>query len=122
VKHPPQESDLIPGRTVTGVLIGAVVATAVGVGIAFFLGRCRSEQLGVAWIPPPPTPQILGVVNAMNTRPFTVEAQGLEEHARAEGYLGSYGWVDPQTQIVHVPIGVAIELLLARQREAGGKP
>ena len=118
MKHPPQEPDVLPGRTVTGVGVGVVLATVAGVLIATGIGRCRSRQLGHAWVPVP-VPQITGDINAVETRPFSVEAQGLAAHQREETRLHSYGWSDRAHQLVHVPIDVAIDLYLSTQRGAG---
>jgi len=120
MKHPPQEPDVIPGRTVTGVGTGVVITLALGVVISLSIGRCRSRQLGHVWVPPPVSPAIQGDINAMETRPFSVEAQGLAEHQREEAQLHGYGWVDRSRRIVHVPIDVAIDLYLETQ--PGGGP
>lgn len=120
MKHPPQEPDIVPGRTVTGVGIGVVVAVVLSVVIALSIGKCRSRQLGHVWVPPLAWPEIKGDINAMETRLFSVEAQGLAEHQRAEARLHGYGWIDRSRRIVHVPIDVAIDLYLKAQ--PGGGP
>jgi len=118
MKHPPQEPDVLPGRAIAGVGVGVVLATAVGVLIAMGIGRCRSRQLGHEWVPVP-GPPITGDVNAIETRPFSVEAQGLDEHQREDNRLHGYGWIDRAHQIVHVPIDVAIDLYLSTQQGSG---
>jgi hypothetical protein len=120
VKHPPQEPDVVPGRTVTGVGIGVVVTVGLGVVIAMSIGSCRSRRLGHAWVPPMASPEIQGDINAMETRPFSVEAQGLAAHQREDARLHGYGWIDRSRRTVHVPIDVAIDLYLKAQ--PGGGP
>jgi hypothetical protein len=120
VRHPPQERDILPGRRISAVVIGAVLATIAGVLVAYAIGRCRARELGVDWIPPPPRPQIRSEVNAVETRPFALQAQGLEGNRTAEDWLSSYGWVDRERRIIHVPIEVAFDLYLARQQETSG--
>lgn len=115
MRHPAQEPDVLPGRTLAGVGLGVIVATGLGVMFALLLGRCRSHELGHAWVPPLARPEITGEIDTMETRPFSVEAQGLEATRLAERHLHSYGWIDRDRQIVHLPIDVAIELYLANQ-------
>jgi hypothetical protein len=119
MKHPPQEPDVVPGPVVTGVGIGVVIALGLGVVIAMSIGSCRSRQLGHVWVPPLAWPEIKGDINAMATRPFSVEAQGLAMHQREEARLHGYGWIDRSRRIVHVPIDVAIDLYLKAQPGGG---
>ena len=121
MKHPPQEADIIPGGKSAGVIVATIIAIVIGVLTAYGLGRCKARELGVAWSPPS-RPQVPAEVNAMETGYFAVEAQGLEMHGVADDWLSTYGWVDRDTQIIRVPIEVAFELYLARQRERGGTP
>jgi hypothetical protein len=118
MKHPPQEPEILSGRALAGVGIVAVLTTAVGVLIALSIGRCRSHELGQAWVPAPGQPPITGDINAIETRPFTVEAQGLDEHRREDLQLRGYGWTDRAHRIVHVPLDVAIDLYLSPRQGA----
>ena len=119
MKNPPQEADLIPGKAVIAVGVGVVVSIVIGCLIAYGIADCHSRELGVVWRGEPPA-QVPGEVNAMETRVFTTEAQGLDMHRQAAARLSSYGWVDRNREIVHVPIETAFGLLLAREREQGG--
>jgi hypothetical protein len=119
VKHPPQEPDLVPGPAIAGIGAGVVMAVIAGVLVAHFLGSCRARQLGTAWLPPAQLPELPSDVNAMETRPFTVEAQGLGDHARDEAWLRSYGWVDRAAGIAHLPIDTAAGLYLERRAQRG---
>jgi hypothetical protein len=107
MKHPPQEADQIPGRAMVGVGVGVVIAAVVGVLIAYGLEHC-GDRSGEG-------PAFTGDVNGMETRAFALEAQGLEDHARDEQQLQTYGWSDRAHRIVHVPIDVAFDLYLRRQ-------
>lgn len=119
MNQPKQESDVVPGKQLGVVGLGVIVVIVASVLVANGLGACTSRGLGLAWLGPPPPP-VPSEVNAMETTVFTTEAQGLEFHRRAAQFLASYGWVDREGQLVHVPIEVAFELYLARQGEQGG--
>lgn len=119
MNHPPQEPDVLPGRTLTGVGGGVVLATVAGVMIAIAIGRCRSHELGHEWVPLLGRPPITGDINAIETRLLSVEAQGIEAHQREDAWLHSYGWIDRAHQIVHVPIDVAIDLYLSTRQGSG---
>jgi hypothetical protein len=119
MKHPPQEPEVLSGRALAGVGTGIVLILVVAVMIALALGRCRSRELGHAWVPAR-VPQITGDINAIETRLFSIDAQGLEEHRREDTRLRGYGWIDRAHRIVHVPIDVAIELYLSQQGSGQG--
>ena len=117
--HPPQEQNVIPGRRVAGVGVAVIVAIAAGALVAQGIASCRTRELATEG-QAARGPAIPADVHGMETRVFTVEAQGLDMHAQAEAQLAHYGWVDRDRGIVHVPIDVAFDLYLARA--AGGKP
>lgn len=120
MRHPPQESDLLHGGKAAGVIVAAVIATVVGVVVAWGIGSCRSRSLEVEWRPAE-RPTVPAKINAMESTPFSIEAEGLEQHQRDEQWLSEYGWVDKQAQLVHIPIDVAIELYLERQPVRGAR-
>ena len=111
--HPPQEPDIVPGRPIAAVGFGLIVAivacavTAVGIEACSTRGRAPWRfALG------PPIP---ADVSGVETRPFAVEAQGLEMNQRAEQLLSTYSWVDRDRGVVRVPITVGFQLLLQKQ-------
>ena len=113
-----QQSDWIHGRAIGGIMIGFVLATALGVAVAWGLESFQSDELGrhprtTAVVPPE--------VNAIETRPYSVEAQGIDDNQRAESWLSSYGWVDRTSQVVHIPIETAIDLYLDGRRQEGAQ-
>ncbi len=114
MRHPAQEPDRVEGRLIVVVLAGVIVASTVGVLGARWIERGRGEGTRALSMPVE--------VNAIETRPFGDAAEGLEEHRAAEAWLSSYGWVDREAGLIHVPIDVAIDLYLARQRAPAGSP
>jgi hypothetical protein len=122
MKHPAQEPDIVPSGLITLVIGFVILAIAIGVLVMWGIARYRTQQLHGD--PTELADQRLGVpreVNAMEMVPFTEEAQGIASHELSDKVLNSYGWVDEKRQILHVPIGVAFDLYLARHR-AGTSP
>ena len=113
--HPPQEQNVVPGRRIAVVGVAAIVATAAGAFVAYGIGSCRTRELATEG-QAAQGPAIPADVHGMETRVFTVEAQGLDTHEQAEAQLTHYGWVDRDRGIVHVPIDVAFALYLSRER------
>ncbi|NVB81799.1 MAG: hypothetical protein HOV81_25615 [Kofleriaceae bacterium] len=111
--HPPQEPDVVPVRNVSAIGLGVIVAIAAcclaATGIASCGTRGRSPYRAAAG------PEIPQDVSEMETRPFTVEAQGLEANQRAEQLLSQYSWIDRDKGTVRVPVEVAYQLLLQKQ-------
>jgi hypothetical protein len=123
-----QQPDVVPGRAIAAVIAAAMVATAVGVAIAWGLADCgRGAGSGVAEpgapdrAPARPA-RMPSEVSAVETTLFDERAQGLEDRAAAEAWLSSYGWVDRERGIVHIPIDAAIDLYLRRRAASGEAP
>lgn len=119
MRNPPQQPDRVPGHTILGVGIGVIVSIVIGLLAAWGIADCTANEPAIAWNPSNP-PRSPAEVNAMETAPFSNEAQGIEMHGHAARLLTTYGWVDRDRGIVHVPIDVAFDLLLARERQQGG--
>lgn len=126
MKHPPQEPNLIPSNVVVVSTLGVIAAIAIGCVIAQGIASWRTAELGSN--PRAPAERLRGVppevvpaeVNAIETLPFSVEAQGLASHQVAEAWLSGYGWVDRGRRILHIPIDAAFDVYLARLASAPG--
>jgi hypothetical protein len=119
MKHPPQEPNAVPPNLAVAAILGVIAAIAIGCVAANAIAAWRTAELHGD--PRAPSERLRGVppevvppgVNAMETLPFRVQAQGLESHRVAEAWLSSYGWVDRGRRILHVPIEVAFDVFLA---------
>jgi hypothetical protein len=129
MKHPAQEPNLVPSNLVVAAILGVVAAIAIGcLGASAIASRRSAAQRSN---PRAPGARLRGVppevvppeVNAIETVPFSIEAQGLASHRLAEAWLSGYGWIDRGRRIVRVPIDVAFEVYLASQGpRRGGAP
>jgi hypothetical protein len=104
MRHPPQEADAISGRFIARIALGVVVTMACALVVAFLLGGSHRQ----------PIPTVRPDINGIETSTFATEAQGLAEHHDEEQRLSSYGWVDRDKRVIHVPISVAFDLWLAQ--------
>ena len=111
MKNPAQESDTVPVREIAIVGAGVVVVTVLAVLVARGLAGDTPLSAGAIDRAPPPAPD----VSHMERSLFAAESQGFADHARDDVHLSSYGWIDRERGIVHVPIDVAIEIYLARR-------
>jgi hypothetical protein len=100
------EPDAIPVRAIGTTLAAVAFVTVIGALIAYALAGGTRAGEGA----------MLGHdVSGVETTPFRTEAQGLADEAAADKRLHSYGWVDREHRVVHVPIGVAIDVMLRQQ-------
>jgi hypothetical protein len=113
--HPPQEPDIVPGRPIAAIGFGVIVAVVLCALIALWIESCGTQGRSPSRAAEgPPIPED---VSGVETRPFSEQAQGIEMNQRASALLSTYSWVDRDRGIVRVPLEVAYQLLLERQRE-----
>lgn len=128
MKHPAQEPNRVPSNLVVASTLGVIVAIAIGCLVAQAIASWRTAEQRSN--PRAPAERLRGVppevvppeVNAIETLPFSVEAQGLAAHQVAETWLSGYGWIDRGRRIIHVPIEVAFDAYLARLASGPSAP
>lgn len=112
-----QETDLLPRAPVTGATVFVVCAIAIGATVAWLLQSCRHAELGQrpitgsAQLHPPIE------VNAIEMSLFDPRPTPLPS-AGTDPALDRFGWIDREAGVVHIPVDRAIDLYLARQKEA----
>lgn len=116
-----QEPDVIADRVILTVVVVSIAVTAVGVGVAWALHEPKPSVAGredTAVMKPQVVP---AEVNAMETTFFNERVNVPPPRWGGAKALESYGWVDRDRGLVHIPINRAIELWLER-RAAGPQP
>src|SRR5262249_10530930 len=112
----PTDPERLPMGKVLGVaVIGAIVF---GVSVLWAERVLRREDQSVApaesaRIPPEVGRSQIGMVNQ---RLFELEAEALRKRQEQEMRLNSYGWVDRDKEIIHVPIERAMEQMAAESK------
>lgn len=115
MKHPTQEPNTVPGGLISAVIAGTIVVIVISLVI---MRRIETWRTGVLHSDSSAAAEQMKdlpqEVSAIETRPFSVEARGIDDNAAAERVLTSYAWVDRTRGIMRVPIEVAFDVYLAR--------
>lgn len=106
---------MVPARGVLVALVATLVTIALGTLVAWAIEVAGPATHDLA---APAAPAAPAEVSAMERTLFDEAAQGLDSHDQAERALATYGWVDRARGIVHIPIDVAIDLVISRQEAA----
>jgi hypothetical protein len=115
--HPPAEEDILPSGKIYAVGVVALIVFFFGslaAGIGMKAVQRRENPDGPALIPHEVGKGKIGIVEQ---RLFEHANQGPAWREAAHDRLDSYGWVDRQKGIVHVPIDRAMEMV-----EKGARP
>ena len=118
-----EESDVsIPGLAKSGVALVTLILVASLVVWGAFTYFNRSAERAQSPPPPmfkgnqlPPEPRLQGAPG----HEFSGLDDMLEMRAREDRILRSYGWVDQQSGVVHIPIEEAKKLILERGMAGG---
>lgn len=102
---------------------GKVVAVGVGALVVFFFASLAAVsylRLRQSEQPPPTIPAELGQskIGMVEQQIFDVAVRGTRDRARRLEKLGSYGWVDRDGGVVHIPIDRAMDLVAKGVRPA----
>jgi hypothetical protein len=90
---------------------GAIVVSLAAIGVAAWLWRAFAPTptaLHPGEVPLPPPPSKLGIYYDL----IDLTQDGVKRHEADRRWLDSYGWVDRQRGVVHVPIETAIDMAL----------
>jgi hypothetical protein len=111
-----EEADHINWAKVIAVSFAALVGFAISIGFANWIlssvsNSVRAES-GLAEVPKAPPADEVGIVNQ---RLFVMDPRAALTRDAQLKYLHSYGWVDRSKKTIHIPIGKAMEMMLAKQ-------
>jgi hypothetical protein len=111
-----QETTDLPFRRLFRILVVSIVVTAASVSVAAWLLPLfggtffRSDEMTV---PMPPPASKLGIYYDG----IRYTADGVHRFEADRRWIDSYGWVDRDEGIVHVPIDTAIDMVLKEGRQ-----
>ena len=107
---------------IIGVGLGSILIFAVAtVWSTHILNTTRAEMQPGG---PPPIPKQVDQyeVGIVNQRVFALDQRAAQKRLQQMERLRSYGWVDRETGIAHIPIDEAMKMYLAEQAKKGGQP
>jgi len=73
---------------------------------------------------PPPIPKQVDQyeVGIVNLRVFALDQRAAQKRLQQMERLRSYGWVDREAGVAHIPIDEAMKMYLAEQQKKGNQP
>lgn len=73
---------------------------------------------------PPPLPKQVDQyeVGIVNQRVFSLDQRAAQKRLQQMERLRSYGWVDREAGVAHIPVDEAMKMYLAEQAKKGGQP
>jgi len=101
---------------IIGVGVGSVIIFAVAtLWSTHILNATRSEMQPAG---PPPIPKEVNQyeVGIVNLRVFALDQRAAQKRLRQMERLDSYGWVDRETGVAHIPVSEAMKMLVAEEQ------
>jgi hypothetical protein len=109
------EDDRVPVLRLVLVGVGALLVFFVGSFAAVEYLRMRQAERGPIAIPPEIGQSKIGLVEQ---QPFELSLRADRAKARQLERLGAVGWVDRKAGLAHIPIDVAMQLVVQGVRPA----
>jgi hypothetical protein len=117
LKHAPGELEdkNLPYRKIIGVGVAAVVIFGLSIVWSTMLLRGAEKEMHPAGPPPLPPGVNQYEVGIVNQRMFNLDQRAAQKRLQQMDRLNSYGWIDRQAGVAHIPIDVAMEMLVKEQ-------
>ena len=112
----PPDPDQLPSRKIIAVALGAFLIFGLATLWANDILRLETQSLLSGGPVPAPTETGKRQVGMVNQWLFELQTDATDKREEQLKRLNSYGWVDRDKQIIHIPIGRAMEQMAA---EAG---
>lgn len=112
---PAREKDKVTNRRLVLIAVGALAVFTVFVVATYFQLQARQQHLnpGGAVVP-----EVLGQaeINIVNQAPMVLDTRAHQQREQKRQWLHSYGWVDRERGVVHIPIHEAIRQVVEEER------
>jgi hypothetical protein len=119
VTQPPGdlEDKNLPYRKIVGVGLASIVIF--GLSILWSTSLLRSAEREMQPAGPPPLPKGVNQyeVGIVNQRLFSLDQRAAQKRLQQMNRLNTYGWLDKQAGIVHIPVDVAMDMLVQEQKK-----
>jgi len=118
--HPSIDDDGIDVKKILAIGFGSLAVFALSAVVAYFMLRYDTNAYLAKGVPPPPALIGKDEIGIIDIPEFDKDSR-LEEWKKAkQRRLDSYGWVDRQKALIHIPIDKAIDQVVAES--AAGSP
>jgi len=111
------EDKNLPYRKIVGV--GAAAIIIFGLSIFWSTSLLHSAEREMQPAGPPPLPKGVNQyeVGIVNQRLFSLDQRAAQKRLQQMNRLNTYGWLDKQAGIVHIPVDVAMDMLVQEQKK-----
>jgi len=112
-----EEQQKMNWKVIIGVGVGSVVIFAIAtVWSTHILNSTKAEMQPAG---PPPIPRQVNSyeVGIVNQRVFALDQRAAQKRLQQMERLESYGWVDRQAGLAHIPIDEAMKMYLQQQEQ-----
>jgi hypothetical protein len=106
-----QEADRPNVAALSWIGVGTLLVFGACLLAVVFLLQGRETAIAPHGEPPPPPAVHRSQVGIVNQRLFGEQPENEDVQRRAAGRLATYGWVDRDAGLVHLPIDRAVELV-----------
>ncbi|MDB4965337.1 MAG: hypothetical protein JWN44_1026 [Myxococcales bacterium] len=117
MSHPIQEEDRIASAKIIVVAIVSLAVFGVGVVWAVSIERNENQNIGIHQPETGPAAVRAPEVGIVYQWPFFLSHYAADKGEAKKAMLESYGWVDKDAKVVHIPIDQAMERYVS---QAGG--
>ena len=111
------EDKNLPYRKIVGVGVASVIIFTLSIFWSTALLRNAEKEMNPAGPPPLPPGVNQYEVGIVNQRLFSLDQRAAQKRLQQMDRLNSYGWLDRQAGIVHIPVDVAMDMLVQEQKK-----
>lgn len=111
------EDKNLPYRKIVGVGIASVVIFCLSIVWSTTLLHGVQREMQPAGPPPLPPGVNQYEVGIVNQRMFSLDQRAAQKRLQQMERLNTYGWLDRQAGVVHIPIDVAMDMVVEEQKK-----
>jgi hypothetical protein len=111
------EDKNLPYRKIVLVGVSAIVIFALSIVWSTSLLRSAEQEMHPAGPPPLPKGVNQYEVGIVNQRMFSLDQRAAQKRLQQMTRLNTYGWLDKQAGVVHIPVDVAMDMLVQEQKK-----
>jgi hypothetical protein len=107
----------LPYRKIVGVGLGSVFIFALSIVWSTALLHGAEKEMHPAGPPPLPRGVNQYEVGIVNQRMFSLDQRAAQKRLQQMNRLNTYGWLDKQAGVAHIPVDVAMDMLVQEQKK-----